>query len=293
MRPAHDGDRHGWSAAGRWALLAVISAALLLTLAPLLAILPLVIFTGICFLAPIFPHWSWYLPVISRGKRASRAVALTFDDGPDPRATPALLDLLERYGLKATFFLLGRRAARHSELVDAILAAGHTVGNHSYSHDLTLMLQPSKKLSADIASTQKLLADHGIRPLTFRPPVGITNPVLGTVLRRLGLYAVNFSCRGYDMGNRRLDNLAAKLLKRARPGDILLLHDTAPPRPADLSVWLKEVEKLLIGLEEKGLRVVPLETLIGREVMVYSETSPKGETSPAVEALSAAEADSQ
>ncbi len=276
MATAKKGSWRNWTPARRWALIALVSVVLLLMAAPSLALLPVGAYAAVCFLAPFFPHWSWYLPIVSRGNcasrptRGSKAVALTFDDGPDPQATPLLLDLLDRHGTMATFFLLGRRAVRHPELVDAILAAGHTVGNHSYSHDLTLMLRSSKRLSADIEAMQKLLAGHGIRPRAFRPPVGITNPMLGAVLRRLGLFAVNFSCRGYDMGNRRLDNLATKLLKRARPGDILLLHDTAPPRKENLAVWLSEVEKLLVGLENKGLKVKPLESVIGREVMIHT-----------------------
>jgi peptidoglycan/xylan/chitin deacetylase (PgdA/CDA1 family) len=236
-----------------------------------LALVPLTAYVGFCCLALFLPHWSWFLPILSHGSRSSRTVALTFDDGPDPRATPALLNLLQKRGHKATFFILGHRAARHPELVDAILKAGHSVGNHSFSHDKWLMLRSSKRLSADIAATQKLLAGHGVRPLAFRPPVGITNPLLDAVLSRLDLFAVNFSCRGYDLGNRRLTNLAAKLLGRVRGGDILLLHDTSPPRTEDLKLWIDEVERLLTGLTQKGLAVVPLEDLIGRKVMVSVE----------------------
>jgi peptidoglycan/xylan/chitin deacetylase (PgdA/CDA1 family) len=235
--------------------------------------LPLAAYVGICCLVPFFPNWSWYLPVVSRGSRKSNTVALTVDDGPDPRTTPALLGLLDRHAVKATFYLLGHRAARHPELVADILAEGHTVGNHSHSHAPSLMLRSKKRLSSDIAATQELLAGHGVRPLTFRPPVGITNPLLKSVLARLDLFAVNFSCRAYDLGNRRIDGLAAKLLERVRPGDILLLHDTAPPgvQEVDLERWLGEVGKLLVGLGDKGLTVVPLADLIGREVMVYTE----------------------
>jgi peptidoglycan/xylan/chitin deacetylase (PgdA/CDA1 family) len=263
-----------WAPAQRWALAALIAAVFLLVVAPVWTLVPVAVYVGICCLAPFFPHWSWYLPIVSHGSRTSRGVALTFDDGPDARATPALLELLQRHCVKATFFVLGRRAAHQPEVMAAIISGGHTVGNHSYSHDPTLMLRSSRDLSADIEATQKLLAGHGIRALAFRPPVGITNPLLKSVLARLDLFAVNFSCRAYDMGNRRLDGLAAKLLGRVRPGDILLLHDSAPPREADLEIWLSEVDKLLTGLGRKGLRVTPLADLIGREVMVYLADPP-------------------
>ncbi|MDJ0783163.1 MAG: polysaccharide deacetylase family protein [Desulfosarcinaceae bacterium] len=271
-----------WSPAHGWALAALICAGAVIFVAPPLAMLPLAVYAGICCLAPFFPHWSWYLPVISHGSRQSRAVALTFDDGPDPATTPALLELLHRHGIRATFFLLGRRAARHPDLVDAILAAGHTVGNHSYSHAPWLMLRSSKRLSADIVATQRLLAGHGVRPRAFRPPVGITNPLLGGVLRPLDLIVVNFSRRAYDLGNRRLADLATKLLRRVRPGDILLLHDAAPPRPAEVPIWLAEVERVLAGLANRQLMVVPLEDLIDRKIMdrLGPGTTAPAETGP-------------
>ena len=262
-----------WSWAGRWALVALILTLILLPVSLRAAMLPLAAYALICCLVPFFPQWSWYLPVVSRGDRNVAAVAVTFDDGPDPRTTPALLRLLERHAVKATFFLLGRRAARNPDLVTAIITAGHTIGNHSYSHDSSLMLRSAKRLADDIAATQELLAGHGIRPLAFRPPVGVTNPLLASVVARLGMFTVNFSCRAYDLGNRRLSRMAAKLLGRVRPGDILLLHDAAPPQAEALSVWLSEVDQLLVGLAAKGLEVVPLADLIGREVMGYSEAA--------------------
>jgi len=104
-------------------------------------------------------------------------------------------------------------------------------------------------------------------PLAFRPPVGITNSRLGRVLRENGMLCVNFSCRGADFGNRRVAGLARRLLSKAAPGDIVLLHDIAP-RQGDVSGLLREFSAVIEGLQEKGLEIVPLSRLIGREVML-------------------------
>jgi len=232
------------------------------TLAPL----PLVLFVLICCLAPLFTRLSFYLPIISRGERGAKGVALTFDDGPDPEVTPRLLELLARRGVTATFFVTGERAQRHPEIVRAILADGHAVGNHSYSHSPLLMLQGRAALRREVASAQAVLRQFGIVPLAFRPPVGITNSRLWRVLLENGMFCVNFSRRACDMGNRRVAGLARRLLAQVKARDIVLLHDVAP-RQGDVAQLLNEFSLLIDGLAGKGLEIVPLARLIGKEVM--------------------------
>lgn len=248
-----------------------LSAILLFFFQPF-APVPLVLFVFVSLLAPIFPGFSYYLPIITRGRKGLKSVALTFDDGPNPAITPRVLELLARHSTKATFFLTGVNAERHPDLVRAILSAGHTIGNHSYSHFPFLMLKGQRSLRQEIESAQKVFKQFGIVPLAFRPPVGITSPNLWRILLELGMYCVNFRCRVGDMGNRRIGNLATKLLKKVRPGDIILLHDGAPP-DCDGDRLLKEFEAVLGGLREKGLEVLPLAQLIGKEVMQSEMTA--------------------
>jgi hypothetical protein len=193
-------------------------------------------------------------------------VAITFDDGPDPRTLRPLLDLLAREKATATFFLVGRSAAAHPTLVREIVAAGHEVGNHSQTHDPFLMLRSCRRLAAEIEECQDVLARLGVIPLVFRPPVGITNPRLLGALRSQGLACVAFSCRPLDFGNRRLKGLKDRVLRRVRGGDIVLLHDRLP---GDVPVarWLEEIAGILAGLREMGLRVAPLSELVGFGVM--------------------------
>jgi peptidoglycan/xylan/chitin deacetylase (PgdA/CDA1 family) len=232
-----------------------------------MAALPLGVFVFFCLLAPFFPQAGFFLPVISRGRAAGKAVALTFDDGPDPDVIFLLLDLLQRYEVPATFFVVGKKAECNPELVREILLRGHAIGNHSYRHDPLLMLRSSARLAEEIARTQQLLANFGIRPLAFRPPVGITNPRLPKALRELRLDCVTFSCRACDFGNRRIAGLAKSILKKIHPGAILLLHDVSPPGKGMIQVWLRQVERLILGLKFQGYSIVSLSRLIDRPVM--------------------------
>jgi len=263
-RPADAPQR--CSPAHRTGIAAFLLAGGLWPFRPDLAPWPLAIFVALALAAPFFPGWGFYLTVISRGAREGRAVALTFDDGPDPVTTPALLALLERYGLPATFFVTGERAEAHPALVREILRRGHDVGNHSYSHDVLLMLRSRARLADEIHRTQVLLERFGIRPLAFRPPVGVTGPRLAGVLERLGMNCVTFSCRGDDFGNRRIRGLAKRVFRRLHPGAIVLLHDVVPAG-GDSTAWLAEVAAILRGLRSQGYETVSLVRLIGRPVM--------------------------
>jgi len=240
--------------------------ALLLYCAPTLAPLPLTLFVTVSLGAPLLPRCSYYLPIIKRGNALGKSVALTFDDGPSPEVTLPLLDLLDRYSAKATFYVTGTNTERHPEIIRTILARGHTLGNHSFNHSPFLMLKGSRTLRREIETAQALFKRFAVKPLTFRPPVGITGPHLWRILFDLGMSCVNFSCRVGDMGNRRINFLAERLLRKVRPGDIVLLHDVPPPS-GDVSYLLGEFETILSGLRERELTIQPLARLIGREVM--------------------------
>ena len=231
-----------------------------------MAPLPLLAFLLACAVAPFLPRVGFFLPIVGRGKPGEKGVALTFDDGPDPEVTPLLLDLLDLHSVSATFFVTGERAARHPSIIRDILSRGHTIGNHSYHHFPFLMLKGIRTLRREIESTQSCLAGFGILPLAFRPPAGITNPLLRRVLLEQGMYCVNYSRRAVDIGNRRIGRIGVKVLKAVSHGDIIALHDVAP-RHAGTERLMAEFAALLGGLKEKGLEVVSLDRLTGREVM--------------------------
>lgn len=256
---------------------AVLASAVLLAVRPGLWPYPLIAWLVLVMVvAPYFPGWSFYFPITAHGPRSRREVALTFDDGPDPRTLAPLLALLAAEGVPATFFVVGRRAAAHPGGIRAILDAGHELGNHSDTHDVFLATRTSARIRGEILGCQRALEAHGVRPLTYRPPVGITSPPLGKVLRSLGMRCVAFSCRPVDFGNLRLRDLAGRVLRRVRPGDIVLLHD-ALPAATPVETWLGEVRRILAGLKEKGLRPVALSELLGERVMERAEADGGGD----------------
>lgn len=246
-----------------------------------LAIVPLAGFILLCLAAPFFPRCGFYLPVISKGTSGNKAVAITFDDGPDPLTTPLLLNLLEKYQINATFFITGEKAARHPELVEQLVSRGHLVGNHSYNHSYRVLFKAGRFIAEDIQAAQGVFSNLGIIPLAYRPPAGLTSPGLKSALMKTGLYAVNFSCRSLDGGNRRLSNMGWKILNRLQPDDIILLHDLRPPDERLIPDWLNEIELILEGINKKGFTVLPLSELINRPVMMSADDSLSGGNAPA------------
>jgi peptidoglycan-N-acetylglucosamine deacetylase len=236
------------------------------------AALPLTVFVLTCLGAPLFPSAGFFLPIISRGCTGRHAVSLTFDDGPDPAVTTPLLGLLARYQVKATFFVTGRKAEQYGDLLSVILRQGHTLGNHSFGHDPFLMLRSYAVLDREIGDMQAVLRRFGVLPLAFRPPVGVTSPKLAIVLRRRGMYCLNFSCRAGDFGNRYVEGLSGKILKKVKPDDIILLHDIRPLQGMAVDAWLREVDLILSGLNDRGLEIVPLADLIGKPVMIQTNS---------------------
>jgi peptidoglycan/xylan/chitin deacetylase (PgdA/CDA1 family) len=231
---------------------------------PHLAVWPLAAFVLACLLLPLAATVPFFFPVISRGRRVG--VSLTFDDGPDPLSTPPLLALLARHRVRATFFVTGERARRYPELLAAILAHGHALGNHSFTHDNWIMFRRPAFIQDEILATQQAIASTGVVPTLFRPPVGILTPAYGPALRASGLAALTFSRRARDMGNRRIRGMAGRILRRLYSGDIILLHDT-PPRRGGLDGWLAEIDGIIAGCRARELAILPLEILIDRPVM--------------------------
>lgn len=245
-----------------------IVAIILIFIDARLTVIPLTVFIISCLFAPFFAKLSFFGPIISKGKSNKNVVALTFDDGPDPNTTPQLLDLLSKTNTKATFFVTGKKADDFPDLIQRILSEGHLIGNHTYTHDTLIMLKPSSYLRNEIELTQKTLMKQGVIPLAFRPPVGITNPKLFSILEETnGLYCVNYNRRACDAGNRRIHHLSNKILKHIKANDIVLLHDTTPKSISDRPKWFSEIDKLIEGIMDKGLKIQPLSEIINRPVM--------------------------
>jgi peptidoglycan-N-acetylglucosamine deacetylase len=188
------------------------------------------------------------------------AVAITIDDGPDPEVTPAVLDLLAAHGATATFFCIGKQVRQHAALARRIVAAGHSVQNHSQHHRHNFSFLGPQAFAREIGAAQDQIADTtGQRPHCFRAPAGLRNPLLDPVLHRLGLHLVSWTRRGFDTRSKAPEQVLARLQKGLKGGDILLLHDGHAQRTAQGHAMLLQVlPRLLHSVQTKGLHTVTL-----------------------------------
>jgi peptidoglycan/xylan/chitin deacetylase (PgdA/CDA1 family) len=213
-------------------------------------------------LAGITPRSRFLGPNLTRlpARPGAKRVALTFDDGPNPDVTPAVLDLLEEHGARASFFCIGREVERHPGLARAIADRGHQVENHSYTHSHRFGFLGPSRLHREIDDAQQAIASAtGRRPGLFRAPAGIRNPFVQPALDGLGLQLVSWTRRGFDTVSRRPARVLSRLLKGLAPGDILLLHDGAPVGgPPRRAVALEALPLLLNALAAHGLSSVPV-----------------------------------
>jgi peptidoglycan/xylan/chitin deacetylase (PgdA/CDA1 family) len=191
---------------------------------------------------------------------ARREVALTIDDGPEPGVTPAVLDLLEAAGARATFFCIAERALRHPELVREIVRRGHSVQNHSQGHRHDFSLLGPRGFAREIQAAQSALFDiTGEAPRFFRAPAGLRNPFLAPVLHRMGLVLASWTRRGFDTRERDPLRVLQRLTSGLAAGDILLLHDGHCARDAQgRAVILTVLPALLARLRQQGLVPVTL-----------------------------------
>lgn len=200
---------------------------------------------------------------------ARMEVALTFDDGPDPDVTPQVLDLLDAYAARATFFCIADAAARHPVLCREIARRGHGVENHSRRHFAGFALLGVRGMRDEIDRAQVILTEVcGRAPQFFRPPAGLRNPLLDPVLYATGLQLVSWTRRGFDTRTSDAARVAARLLDELAAGDILLLHDGHAARTSSgVPVVLDALPRVLERLQVQGLRPVALhEAVAGRSM---------------------------
>ena len=196
-----------------------------------------------------------------RGPSGSRAVALTFDDGPDPRWTPRVLDVLSARGARATFFLIGQRAAAAPDVVRAIADAGHEIANHTWSHSSLWLCSP-RRTELEIARGHGVLAElTGVAPRHFRPPWGMVNAAMWRALKKTGEHCVFWTLQPEGLRARSPEAQTAYVVNRAGPGAIVDLHDAegVVGAPARL---IAALPAMLDGLRDAGYRLTTVATLL-------------------------------
>jgi peptidoglycan/xylan/chitin deacetylase (PgdA/CDA1 family) len=162
---------------------------------------------------------------ITKVAGAGKRVALTFDDGPNPDATPLVLDALRDRGVKATFFILGRHADQWPDLVRRVADEGHAIGNHGWFHRKLHFRSPEYVRDDLTRGTRSIEAACGVHPRLFRAPHGFRSPWVTTIARSLGQRTVGWSLGVWDSDRPGVDAIVDRTVNGAKPGSILLLHD--------------------------------------------------------------------
>jgi peptidoglycan/xylan/chitin deacetylase (PgdA/CDA1 family) len=191
-------------------------------------------------------------------------VAITFDDGPHPVYTRRILALLGEHGARATFFVVAQNARRHPDVIGEIVSAGHEISNHSTAHRHLLSLLGLRTQLDDIGTAQRIIEESsGTSPGFYRPPMGYKTPETFRAARRLGLVLVGWDVKAFDTVSSDPRRIARRVLSRARPGSIVLLHDapTLKKRLTDRSATVEALPLILEGLRAKGLLCVTLSNL--------------------------------
>jgi len=202
------------------------------------------------------PNWAHLpAPAAARG-----AVAITIDDGPEPEVTARVLSLLDEHGAKASFFCIGERIQRYSELAREIVRRGHVIENHSQRHVRHFSLLGPRALKDEIERAQQAIGTTtGERPRFFRAPAGLRNPFLEPVLTRLDLRLTSWTRRGFDTVSRSPDVVFSRLTHHLQGGDILLLHDGHAARThTGLPVILEVLPRLLDAMAAAKLTPITL-----------------------------------
>lgn len=214
--------------------------------------------------ATMAPESQLYGRTITHGNDPTQ-IALTFDDGPNDPCSPHLLDLLAKHQARATFFLIGKYVRRRPDIARAIQAAGHEIGNHTYSHP-NLIFVSGARLRQELTDCGKALEDAlGTKTSLFRPPFGGRRPNVLRTARALGMEPVMWSVTGYDWNAKSAEFILGKVTARLessgmRRGEVVLLHDGSHMAfGADRSHTLAATQKLLETYANK--RFVPISEL--------------------------------
>jgi peptidoglycan/xylan/chitin deacetylase (PgdA/CDA1 family) len=205
---------------------------------------------------------NYFINSVNKGKRKS--VALTFDDGPDPEFTPRILDILSEKNVKATFFVIGKKAEKYPDLLRRIDDEGHIIANHSYSHHYLIAFFSTSRLTKDLQRCGEVVSQVlGKTPAFFRPPFGVTNPRYGTAIRENGLNSIGWSLRSLDTRAASKYALIDAVISKLKKGDIVLLHDR-------LAVTTEALPDIIEHIHTKRLVIEPLSVVINKDPYVKS-----------------------
>lgn len=204
----------------------------------------------------------YFLEAFSSSKTTLKQVAITFDDGPH-EFTQDVLALLKKHNAKATFFCIGTQIEKHPEILKSIIANGHVIGNHTYSHSNTIGFAKTNQVIKEIETNDRLIKETiGKSPKLFRPPFGVTNPRIARALKHTKHDVIGWNVRSLDTVFKEPDTIFKRIKPRIKPGCIVLFHDTSKESVLAL-------EQLLVFLDENQYESLTVDQLL--KIKAYEE----------------------
>lgn len=213
------------------------------------------------FMSPysqIFGSYSWKI------NTSDKIIALTFDDGPNEPYTSKILDLLDKFDIKATFFQVGKCVERYPDITMRAFKAGHTIGNHSLSHEFHRYFL-SLNFKQEILENQVILQNHiGKKPALYRSPWLWRQPILLKTIRELGLTPISgVFCHPFEIMQVDGKKIAGRAIKVAKPGSIIIFHDGRDSQGGNRSETVKAVGLVIDKLRKDGYSFVTVDELLG------------------------------
>lgn len=225
----------------------------------IVAAVSLVIYSAILAIGAFRIQTNYYLTSFNGAKTGEKVIALTFDDGP-AEFTGAILKVLKKHKLNATFFLIGKNVEADAGTAKMIAKEGHEIGNHTWSHSTWFDFFTGKKMEFEIIrADESIKKATGKTPKYFRPPYGVTNPVIARVMRRFSFTVVGWRFRTLDTVKTDPAAVCDRIFRNLRCGDVIVMHDHNRNAPAI-------VEKVIGWCKQNGFTIVSLHELIGHDV---------------------------
>ncbi len=223
--------------------------------------IPVAFGAGVGYYATYAVRSQWLGQTVWHGRTDTSSVALTFDDGPSDD-TEFVLDALGLAGARATFFMVGQQVETLSHVARRARSEGHEIGNHSYSHPIYLY-RSARETRSQLRRAQDVIMEKvGVRPRFSRPPCGVRTPAYFSAALEMNLRTVQWTVAGFDWKKLDAERIARNVLKNARAGSIILLHDGDSQRRRDRKETVQALPSIINGLRERGLCVVPLSQLL-------------------------------
>jgi len=214
----------------------------------------LLVYGGVIALGSYRFQWNFFMPAIHHGKKGS--LCITFDDGPHPEHTQAILDILAKYKAPATFFMIGKNVDAHPAIVKQVQQQGHEIGNHSYHHSNMHGFLSTKGVVSEIEKCSEAIMHITEEAVEYyRPPFGVTNPNIADAVKQTGMPAIGWDIRSLDTTATDADKLLARITNAIPTGTILLLHDTQP-------ITVQILPAILDFCAKNNIEIIPLNSVV-------------------------------